>query len=84
MIEMFEAKKNKCLVSGNILIFFRVGRWAKFFILRIFFTLEKHENHSKYPKNTEKNLKCLKKNLGRPKKVGSVGFPETRHFFFLA
>ena len=29
----------------------------------------------------EKKLKCLKKNLGRPKKVGSVGFPETRLFF---
>ena len=32
-----------------------------FVILRIFFTLEKHENHSKYPKNREKNIKCLKK-----------------------
>ena len=61
-----------------------VGR-QNFFILRIFFTLEKHENHSKYPKNTEKNLKCLKKNLGRPQKsrVGRVSqIPETRHFFF--
>ena len=53
-----------------------------FFILRISFTLEKHENHSKYPKNTEKNLKCLKKNWVSPKKVWSVGFPETRNYFF--
>ena len=58
-----------------------VGKFF-FFILRIFFTLEKHENHSKYPNNTEKNLKCLKNFLGRPQKsrVGGVSGNET--FFF--
>ena len=30
----------------------------------------------------EENLKCLKKIRVGPKKVGSVGFRETRHFFF--
>ena len=35
----------------------------------------------KNPKNTEKNLKCLQKKLARLQKE-SVGFPETRHFFW--
>ena len=30
----------------------------------------------------QNTLKCLKKIRVGPKKVGSVGFPETRHFFF--
>ena len=52
--------------------------------LRILFTLEKHENHSKYPKNTEKNLKCLKNILGRPQKsrVGRVSGNDTFFFFW--
>ena len=32
----------------------------------------------------KKNLKFLKNFRVGPKKVGSVGFPETRYFFFFA
>ena len=53
-------------------------------IIQIFFTLEKHENHSKYPQNRKKILKCLKKIKGRPQKsrVGRVSGNETFFFFF--
>ena len=59
-----------------------VGRHF-FFILRLFFTLEKHEIIQNTLKiERKKNLKCLKKFfMVGPKKVCSVWFPETRHFF---
>ena len=65
--------KNKCLVSGNVPIFFRVGRKVNFFFL---------EQSIKIIKNTlriEENFSYVPNKFAvGPKKVG---FLETRHFF---
>ena len=83
-IFQFRPKENKCLVSGNTSIFFRVGRLAILFFFIVFL-------HRKSMKIIQNTLKIEEKfsdvpiffRVG-PKKVGSVGFPETRIFFFLA
>ena len=68
-----QAKTNKCLVSGNVSIFFRVGRQAKHFFDK-FFIQEKHEKHSKYPKIEEKFSDVLNTLEQVPKKKVRQGF----------
>ena len=54
-----------------------VGRRKMIF----YFTQKKYEHRSKYPEYRRKILICPKKFSVGPKKVGSVGFSETRLFF---
>ena len=49
---------------------------------RLVCTLDKRENHSKYPKLQKKNLKCLQKNLGMPQKSRFVRVSGNETFFF--
>ena len=58
------------------------GRWAIFFVFGTNFSYRKSIKIIKNTLKIEKFSDVPKKFGVGPKKEGSVGFPETRHFFF--